>query len=156
MKFKVKQHLFMWAYSYEVLNENGDMVYQIRSDNGFLYSKYHVFDVFGNELFAFKRLFPSWEAQYHIFAEGEELARLKAERSPYSLFTVDSCYGKMDIIGDYEGKLFRCLLGDLEIGVFRNLPGIISNVYDVSLADTFDSGFFSCLVVAIDNALVQS
>jgi uncharacterized protein YxjI len=156
MNFKVKQHLFKWAYSYEVQNEEGATVYLIRSDNGFLYSRYHVFDIFGNELFAIKRLFPSWEAQYDIYAEDEELARIKVERSSHTKFSVDSCYGRMDIIGDYEGQQFKCLLENKEIGNFRNLPGIINNVYDVCLADTFDSGFFSCLVVAIDNALVQS
>ncbi len=87
-----KQRMFSWFDSYDVFNENDDVIYTIKGKLS-LGHKFCIYDSSGEEIAVIKEKFISWRPKFQIYLGGEYVGCITKELSFFRpKFSID-CNG---------------------------------------------------------------
>lgn len=154
MKLYIKQRYFSVGDKYDVFNENGDVVYQIRSEIFTIGAKIHLMDYAGNELYYIRRRITFFLAEYEIYRGNTLCATISQELSFFrKRLTIQCDYGNLEIHGDFFAWDFDITNNGILIGSVSKRIMSWSDTYELAIQDGMDAAFFTSLVIAIDNCL---
>ena len=155
MKLRIKQRIFSWGDSYDVYDEYGDALYEVRSALFSLGHQIHVYDKQADEGhdevgFIRQKLFtlmPTFEIEIGGHVVGTVRKKFTLLRQNYE---VD--YRGWDVEGDFLGWDYQVLQGSQEILSITKEIWNWSDTYTLTFRNPADEIPGLLLVLAIDAA----
>ena len=154
MKLYIKQKIFSFADSYNVLNEYEEPIYQVNSEMLTIGAKIHINDLQGQELFFIKQKLTFMFAKYEIY-KGDILCAVVQQEPTFfrPKLTVSSNYGDFDIQGEFWCMDFEISKEGRTMGTIEKAWMTWGDSYKLDVVEGEDTAFFTALVIAIDNCL---
>jgi uncharacterized protein YxjI len=154
MKVYIKQKVFTLRDKFDVKDENGNVVFYVKSDWFSIPQKIRIFDKADQELFLIRRKLISFLAKYTVFIKDEEVASIRQKWSVLKkVFEVDCKYGKIDLTGNIFALNFKLMLQDKEVASVNKALISFGDSYEINISEGYDPGLLTSIVIAIDNAL---
>lgn len=152
MELYIKQRIFSLKDKYNVVDENGNIIFYVEGKVFSIGAKITLFDSFGNEMFYIKQVVPTFMPKYEIYRNNELYAVVKERFSMFS--------HKIDIMGADRTLLVDGDLWAMDFTVSCNgvLLGHLSkkwfswgDSYSLYVENSEDAAFFTALSIAVDN-----
>jgi len=154
MKLYIRQKIFSWRDKYHVWNESGEPAYYIESEFFSFGAKFHLMDTSGTEQFYIEQKVFRFMPEYHIYKGNTLCAVVKKEFTFFRhAVNIDSDYGQFTLNGDFWGMNFSICSNDTVIGSISKEWFNFADCYELDVASATDPGFFTALVIAIDNCI---
>lgn len=150
----IKQKLFSFKDDYNVYDESLQPIYRVESEFLAMLSKIHLYDMNGKELFFIKRKLKFMFAEYEIYSGDKLCAVVKQEFAMFRpKLSVSSAYGDFDIDGEFFQMDFEVKCNGMLLGRISKEWLTFGDSYRLEVENSFNSGFFTALVIAIDNCM---
>lgn len=149
MKLLFKQRLFSWLDSYDIHNEDGDVVYTVEGQIS-IGKCLDVIDRAGNHVATIKRKLFTFLPCFDIYIQGEFVGCVKKKFSLfYPSFTVD--YRGWSVDGDFLEWDYSITDKDgLKVADISKIIFKLSDTYCIEVSDMFNALDILILVLAID------
>ncbi len=155
MNLYIKQKVFSFSDKYNVFDEFGELVFEVKGEIFSLGAKLHIFDTRGVELMTIHRELLTWLPRYTVCENGVERARVTQKFAWFqNKFEISDRQGLFNLDGDFLSMNYSITTPN------GNLLGTIEkewlswgDTYKLSVADPSHAAFFCALVIAIDECL---
>ncbi len=155
MKLLFKQRLFSWFDSYDIYNENKEIIYTVEGKLSWGH-KLVISDVYGNEIGMVKEEALTFLPRFSIYINGSKVGQIKKEFSFFvPSFTLD-CMG-----WNIKGNFFEwdySITDDMnnEIAVISKKIFSWTDTYIIDINDDKNAVYALMIVLAIDAAKCSS
>ena len=149
MKLLFKQRLFAWIDSYDIFDENGQNVYEVKGHFGWGH-RFSVHDKWGNEVGMVKQKIFSFLPKFDIFLGGNEVGRITKQFSFFHpKFTID--YKGWKVEGNYMEWNYTVLdMMDNPVATVSKEIFNFTDTYSIDVIHEDDALPVLMLVLAID------
>ena len=151
MKLLFKQKLFSWFDSYDIYNENNEIVFSVKGQLSWGH-KFEIYDRDGNYLVTVKQVIFSWLPRYEIY-EGENFkGSIKKEFSWFKpKFTID--VNNWHVEGDFLQWDYTIVDGSNNI--IATISKELFNLTDTYVIDVNmdENGLYAMIVVIVIDAI---
>ena len=150
-KLFIKQRVFKITDHYPVLDENGDIVYQVDQDFKFIGNKVHVKDAFGREIFVIEREVFSLLPKYMITFENGLSVQIKSRLS-FLKKTIDvEAEGISFLVeGDYFNHNFSVFQNQIMIGSVTQALFSLGDTFAITIYEEDKQDLILGIMIAID------
>lgn len=154
MKLYIKQKIFSIKDKYDILDFNGNVVYDVTSELFTLAAKLHLYDTSGEERYFIKKKITLLLAQYEIYEGNKLCATIKQEFAFFrAKLNVSSVFGDFEINGNLMAMDYDINKNGQYFGSVHKKWLSWGDSYEIDIPDSEDAGFICALVIAIDNCL---
>lgn len=151
MKLIIKQRVFSWTDSYDVLDETGDSKYFVKAEWLSLGHQLHVYDRFQNEIGVIRQKILVFTPTFDIEIGGVTKGRIKKQ---FTLFSqkYDVEFNGWRVEGDFLGWDYDVYSGSTPIFHIRKELLHWGDTYVIDIEHPSDEVLALMLVIAIDAA----
>ncbi len=155
MNLYIKQKVFSFSDKYNVFDEFGELVFEVKGEIFTWGAKLHIMDTRGYELLTIHREVFSWLPKYTVYENGIPRATVIQKFAWFkNKFEVSDRQGYYNLDGDFLSMNYSITTPD------GNMLGSIEkewlswgDAYKLTVADPSQAAFFCSLVIAIDECL---
>ncbi|MBE5965383.1 MAG: hypothetical protein E7255_00130 [Lachnospiraceae bacterium] len=154
MKLYIKQRIFSLGDKYDIYDVNENVIFDVKSELFTIGAKLHLYDRNGQELYYIRRRITFFLAKYEIYKKNMLCASISQEFTLFkSKLNVDSCYGNFTLNGDFFHMDYEIYKDGLYFGSVHKKWLSWGDSYELDIPEAENAGFFSALVIAIDNCM---
>ena len=154
MKLYIRQRIFSIGDKYDIIDESGAPVFNVRSEVFSFGAKIHLCDMTDSELYYIEQRLFRFLPEYHIYNMQGECAVVNKRMSFFKArLDIDSAFGQYEIDGDVFAMDFVITRNGGMVGSIAKKWLSFGDSYELDIGSDEDAGFFCALVVAIDHCL---
>lgn len=154
MRYLIKEKIFSFSDSFDIMDENQDPIYRVVGQILSLGNKLTLYSLDGRELLRIEERLMSFLPKYEIFAGSKLLARINKELSFFRpSFNIESVDGEFRLEGDFFEYNFNILKDGREIASISKALLSFSDSYTVDVDQDVDQTFILALVIIVDQIL---
>ena len=148
MKMLFKQKLFSWFDSYDIYDQNNEILYRVKGQFGWGHVL-KIFDRNGNEVGMIKEKVFTWLPKFIIYKNDVEVGYIRKEFTFFKpKFTID--YNSWRVEGDFLGWDYRIFSNEGDIAKVTKQLFKLTDTYVIDVKDPNDVLDALMLVLAID------
>lgn len=158
MNLYIKQKVFSFSDKYNVFDEFGELVFEVKGEVFTLGAKLHIFDTRGVELMSIHRELFAFPPRYTIYENGVDRARVTQKFAWFkSKFEISDRQGMFNLDGDFLSRNYSITTpnGNL-LGTIEKEWLTWGDTYKLTVSDPSHAAFFCALVIAIDECLYNN
>jgi uncharacterized protein YxjI len=154
MRYLIRQRIFSFGDNFTIRDEYEQDRYIVRGKVLSFGDKLKLEDLNGNELFYIEQKLFKFLPEYHIYADGQQIATVKKQLSFFTpKFIIDSVYGSYDMQGNIFAYDFQIYKDGRIVASVSKKWFAFSDSYGVEIDDSEDQAFLLTLTIVIDQVL---
>ena len=148
MKMLFKQKIFSWFDSYDIFDENHEILYTVKGQFGWGHVL-KIFDRNGNEVGMIKEKVFTWLPKFIIYKNDVEVGYIRKEFTFFKpKFTID--YNSWRVEGDFLGWDYRIYSNEKKIAKVTKQLFKLTDTYVIDVDNPSDALDALMLVLSID------
>ncbi|OGO77594.1 MAG: hypothetical protein A2Y23_11565 [Clostridiales bacterium GWB2_37_7] len=151
MKYLIRQRIFSLGDNFTIKDDQEIDRYIVQGKVLSFGDKLKIMDLSGNELFYIEQQLFKFLPEYHIYADGQQMATVKKQLSLFTpRFAIDSVNGAYEIAGNIFRYDFQIYRDGSMVAAINKKWFSFGDTYGVEIVEGEDHAFLLVLAIVID------
>ncbi len=155
MILHISKHIFSIGDKYDILDDQGNLVYKVIGQAFTIGHKLELHDAHGNELAKVNQRLFTFAPTYEIEANGKTVATVCKE--PFTLtqprYAVDGPETRYEMVGDWINWEFTITADGVPVAQVNKQFAVLADKYNLLVMDGADVSAIVCLVIIMDEVV---